>query len=134
MTIYSESDLATEAMRACGLTSIEEPLNAVEYADAVQSNGSVIQMLSTIGIPVWNGSEIEVPQPYFVELALRCSLPLQFKNGLIDHATMLRLIDVSEARLVVMAAPRGSSPLLASSNESTGNRPYWMPSTAASTL
>lgn len=132
MTTYTESDLATEAMRSCGLTSIEEPLNAVEFADAVQSNGSVIQMLSAIGIPVWNGSEISIPEQYFVELALRCSVPLQFKNGLIDHGTMLQLIDASEARLIVMAAPRGANPLISATNESTGNRPGWWPLTANS--
>ena len=124
MTTFTDSDLATETMRACGLTSIEEPLNAVEFADTLQSNASVIQMLSAIGIPVWNGSEVEIPEPYFIELAQRCSLPIQFKNGLIDHATMLTLIEASEARLVIMAAPRGSMPLLASSNESTG-RSWW---------
>jgi len=132
MTTFSDSDLATETMRACGLTSIEEPLNAVEFVDTLQSNNSVIQMLSQIGIPVWNGSEIEIPEPYFIELAQRCSLPIQFKNGLIDHRTMLTLIEASEARLVVMAAPRGAMPLLATSNESTGQR--WWPYTATSTL
>lgn len=132
MTTFTSTDLATETMRACGLTSIEEPLNAIEFADTVQSNGSVIQMLSSIGIPVWNGSEIDVPEQYFIELALRCSLPIQFKNGLIDHGTMLELIDASEARLIVMAAPRGASPLILSSNESTGRG--WMPLTASSCL
>lgn len=134
MTTYTATDLATETMRACGLTSIEEPLNAVEYADTVQSNGSVIQMLSTIGLPIWNGSELAIPQPYFIELALRCSVPLQFKNGLITHAEMLSIIEASETRLTVMAAPRGASPLLAESNESTGKRPGWWPYTATSTL
>lgn len=134
MTTYTETDLATETMRACGLTSIEEPLSAAEYVDVVQSNGSVIQMLATVGLPIWNGSEIDVPEAYFVELALRCSLPIQFKNGLIDHASMLTLIDASESRLTVMAAPRGSSPLIARTNESTGNRPGWWPNTASATL
>lgn len=134
MTSFSSTDLATETMRACGLTSIEEPLNAVEFTDVVQSNGSVIQMLSSIGLPIWNGSEIDVPEPYFIELALRCSLPIQFKNGLISHAEMLSLIEASEARLTVMAAPRGSMPLISSTNESTGQRPGWWPYTTASTL
>lgn len=122
MTTYSESDLATETLRSPGLTGIDETLSAAEYADVTQSNRSVITMLNTIGLPIWNGSEIEIPEEYFVELALRCSLPQQFKNGLITHGEMLAMIEASETRLIVMAAPRGAFPLLASSNESTGDR------------
>jgi len=132
MTTYTETDLATETLKSAGVVEIDGTLSASEFADATRSNSSVIQMLSTIGIPIWNGSEVEIPDQYFVELALRCSLPIQFKNGLITHAEMLQLIDASESRLIVMAAPRGSMPLLASSNESTGRG--WMPYTASSTL
>lgn len=122
MTVYSETDFATETLRSPGLVGIEDTLTGAEYADVTRSNRSVIGLLSAIGLPIWNGSEIEVPEEYLVELALRCSLPLQFKYGLIDHAAMLTMIDTSEARLTVMAAPRGAMPLLASSNESTGRR------------
>ena len=122
MTTYTETELATETLRSPGLIGIEETLSAAEYVDVTRSNRSVILALNTIGIPVWNGSVIEVPEEYFIELALRCSLPIQFKNGQITHVEMLSLIEASEARLVTMAAPRGSSPLIASSNESTGNR------------
>jgi hypothetical protein len=125
MTVYTESDLATETLKSAALVEIDGVLSAAEFVDVVRSNGSVIQMLATIGIPVWNGSEIDIPEPYFVELALRCSLPIQFKNGLIGHADMLSMIEASEARLVVMAAPRGSMPLIASSNESTGGRRFY---------
>lgn len=120
MTTYTETDLATETMRSPGLIGIDETMSGSEFADVTQSNRSVIATLNTIGLPIWNGSEINVPEEYFVELALRCSLPIQLKNGLIDHAAMLSMIDASESRLTVMAAPRGSHPLLASSNESTG--------------
>lgn len=122
MTVYTESDLATETLKSAALVEIDGVLSAAEFVDVVRSNGSVIQMLATIGIPVWNGSEIDIPEPYFIELALRCSLPIQFKNGLINHVEMLSLIETSEMRLVVMAAPRGSMPLISSTNESTGNR------------
>lgn len=132
MTTYTETDLATETLKSAGVVEIDGTLSASEFADATRSNGSVIQMLSAIGLPIWNGSEIEIPEHYFIELALRCSLPIQFKNGLITHAEMLSLIDASEARLTVMAAPRGAMPLISSSNESTG-RPGWWPYTATST-
>src|SRR5246127_4473611 len=95
MTTYTESDLATETMRAAGLTSIEEQLNAVEFADTVQSNSSVIATMNAIGLPIWNGSEIEIPDQYFIELAIRCSLPIQLKNGLIDTGTYLSMIDAA---------------------------------------
>ncbi len=119
---YTETDLATETLRSPGLIGIEDTLSAAEYDDVTRSNASIVRMLGVIGLPVWNGSEIDVPEEYFVELALRCSLPQQFKNGLISHADMLSLIDASEARLTTMAAPRGAMPLLAKSNESTGGR------------
>ena len=127
MTTYTETDLITEAYRAPGLIGIEETPSAAEVADAQVSNSSVIATMNTIGIPIWNGSVIDIPEEYFIELAMRLSLPLQFKNGMIDHATYLSLVDASEARLTVMAAPRGSSPLIAPTNESTG--PSWWPQT-----
>lgn len=122
MPTYTETDLATETLRTPGLLGIEETLSAAEYDDTVRSNASVIATMNTIGLPIWNGSEISVPQEYFVELAMRCSLPLQFKYGLVDHRTYLALVEASEARLTVMAAPRGAMPLLAKSNDSTGGR------------
>lgn len=125
MTTYTETELATETLRSPGLLGIEETMSAAEYDDVTRSNRSVIATLGSIGIPVWNGSEIDVPEEYFVELALRCSLPIQFKNGQISHGELLSMIDASEARLITMAAPRGSVPLLASSNDSTGGRPYF---------
>ena len=125
MTTYTESDLATETLKSASLVDIEGVLSAAEFVDTVRSNGSVVQMLGLIGLPIWNGSEIDVPEPYFIELALRCSLPIQFKNGMINHAEMLSLIEASETRLVVMAAPRGAMPLIASSNELTGGRPFY---------
>ena len=119
---YTEVDLATETLRSPGLLGIDETLSAAEYDDTIRSNRSVIATLNTIGLPIWNGSEIDIPEEYYVELAMRCSLPLQFKNGLISHADMLSMIEASESRLTVMAAPRGSNPLPASTNESTGYR------------
>ena len=125
MTTYSETDLATETLKSAGVVEIDGVLTAAEFADATRSNASVVGMLGKIGLPIWNGSELAVPEEYFIELALRCSLPIQFKNGLITHAEMLGLIEASETRLTVMAAPRGAMPLLASTNESTGRRGYY---------
>lgn len=129
MTTYTETDLITEAYRAPGLLGIDETPSAAEVEDARVSNSSVVATMGALGIPIWNGSAISVPEEYFIELAMRCSLPLQFKAGLIDHAKYLALVDASEARLTVMAAPRGSAPLELKSNESTG--PVWWPRTMA---
>lgn len=127
MTTYSETDLITEAYRSPGLIGIEETPSAAEVSDAQVSNASVVATMAALGVVIWNGSVLAVPEEYFVELAMRCSLPLQFKNGMINHATYLSLVDASEQRLTVMAAPRGSSPLLLETNESTG--PNWWPRT-----
>jgi hypothetical protein len=90
MTTYTETEFATETLRAPGLLGMEETLAAAEYDDVTRSNRSVVGILAAIGLPIWNGSEISVPEEYFVELAMRCSLPLQFKYGLVTHAEMLR--------------------------------------------
>lgn len=122
---YTESDLATETLRAPGLVGIDEVPSAAEWVDVVQSNRSVIQTMAKIGLPIWNGSEIQVPEEYFVELAMRCSLPIQFKNGLFEMPAYLSMIDESERRLTIMAAPRGSEPLIPRTDQSTGRRgPY----------
>lgn len=127
MTTYTESDLATETLRSAGLIGIDEVASAADLLDTERSNSSVLATLATIGLPVWNGSVIEVPEEYFVELSIRLSLPIRLKNGMISEAVYLQLIEASEARLTVMAAPRGSAPLELSTNESTG--PAWWPST-----
>lgn len=125
MTTYTEVDLATETLRSPGLLGIEETLAAAEYDDVIRSNRSVIATMGNIGLPIWNGSVISVPEEYFVELAMRCSVPLQFKYGLVTHAEMLAMVEASEARLTVMAAPRGAIPLLSQSNDSTrGGRTF----------
>lgn len=120
MTTYSESDLATETLRTPGLLGAEETPSAADFVDTEQSNRSVIATMASLGLPIWNGSAIAVPEEYFVELAVRCSLPIQMKNGLIDAQTYLGLIDESERRLTVMAAPKGAYPSTVRTNESTG--------------
>lgn len=132
MTTYSESDLATETLRSAGLIASDETPDAVDLLDAEQSNRSVIAMMTSLGLPIWNGSVIAVPEEYLIELSIRLSMPLRLKNGMIDEATYMQLVEASEARLTVMAAPRGSAPLELSTNESTG--PRWWPATMTSTF
>lgn len=125
MTTYTETELATEVLRSAGLIGSEETPSAADLEDAEQSNRSVIAIMNSIGLPIWNGSEISVPEEYFIELSIRLSMPLRLKYGMISEAAYLQLVEASEQRLTVMAAPRGSSPLILSSNESTG--PAWWP-------
>lgn len=127
MTTFTESDLATETLRSASLIGSEEVPSAVDLLDTEQSNSSVLATMATIGLPIWNGSEIEVPNEYFVELSIRLSMPLRLKYGMIDEITYLKLVDAAETRLTVMAAPRGAAPLEMSTNESTG--PGWWPQT-----
>src|ERR1044072_3088534 len=102
MTTYTEVELATETMHVPGLLGIEETLSAAEYEDVIRSNASAIAAMNSICVSIWNGSVIDVPEEYFLELAVRCSLPVQLKNGLIDHQTYLALVEASERRLTVM--------------------------------
>ncbi len=124
MTTYSESDLANQTLLTSGLIETNGTLSAEDYTAVTTSNRSVINMLNTLGIPVWNGSEISVPEEYFVELATRCSLPFQLRWGQINMQQYLGMVDECERRLIQMAAPRGSTPLLSATNESSSRRRY----------
>jgi hypothetical protein len=122
MTTYSESDLANQTLLTTGLIETNGTLSAEDYTAATTSNRSVINMLNALGIPVWNGSEISVPEEYFVELAMRCSLPFQLRWGQINMQQYLGMVDECERRLTLLAAPRGATPLLSATNESSQRR------------
>ena len=122
MTTYSESDLANQTLLTTGLIETNGTLTAEEYTAVVTSNRSIINMMNSIGIPIWNGSEISVPEEYFVELATRLSLPFQLRWGQISMQQYLGMVDECERRLALMAAPRAATPLLAPTNESSNRR------------
>lgn len=80
-------------------------------------------MLASIGLPIWNGSDMSVPLEYLAPLSRRVSLAVAPSFGLTDTATASLAMREAERYLTMMAAPRGSTPLLLRTNDATGRRP-----------
>lgn len=108
MPSYNENELATRTLRELGFVAAEETPSSADLNWAVETNASEIAMLSAIGIPIWNGSEIEVPQEYLTILARRCALAVAPSFGLMDLAKAQLAMREAERVLTMMASPQGA--------------------------
>lgn len=120
--IYSLSDLATRVLKDLGIVGVDEIPTADELADAEEVIGSEVQMLGTIGVPIWNGSEMAIPQEYLTVLSRRLGLAVAPSYGLIDMATAQLAMREAERYLTVMANPNGSNPLELIANDAIPRR------------
>lgn len=82
MTTYSSSDLATRVLRDLGLYGPDETPPADELTDAQEVIGSEIAQIGVRGMPIWNGSELSVPQEYLTALSRRLGLAVGPSYGL----------------------------------------------------
>lgn len=123
MTTFSQSDLATRVLRDLGLVAAEEIPSAADLEWAEETVSSEVGMLASIGLPIWNGSDMSVPLEYLAPLSRRVSLAVAPSFGLTDTATASLAMREAERYLTMMAAPRGSTPLLLRTNDATGRRP-----------
>src|SRR6185369_1157219 len=87
MTIYSQSDLATRVLRDLGLIGAEEVPSAADLQWSVETVGSEVALLGSIGLPIWNGSDLSVPLEYLAPLSRRVGLAVAPSFGLIDTAS-----------------------------------------------
>lgn len=122
MTTYSQSDLATRMLKDLGLLGAEEVASAADLDWAQETVSSEVAMLSSIGLPIWNGSDLSVPQEYLTPLSRRCGLAVAPSFGLMDPATALMAMREAERYLTVMANPRGGNPLPLRSNDAVPRR------------
>lgn len=67
---------------------------------ATETCESEIQMMAAKGIPVWNGSEVEIPSEYLTTLSRRIGLALGPSFGLGDQATAVQAIELAEINLL----------------------------------
>ena len=111
MTTYSLSDLATRVGKDLGLIGSEETPSAADLAWLEETCSGEIAMMSELGLPIWNGSELSIPQEYLTPLSRRVCLAVAPSFGLTDIATAQSAMKAAEMTLVVMAAPRGARPL-----------------------
>jgi len=84
MSTYSQSDLATRALRKSHV-GIDETPTAAELADAIELIGSETAALAVEGITIVNGSDEFVPQEQLEPLAAYFAITLKEDNGLISE-------------------------------------------------
>lgn len=121
MTTYSLSDLATRVLKDMGLVGADEVPSAADQAWAEETVSSEVQLLADIGLPIWNGSEMSVPQSYLTTLSRRIGLAVAPSFGMMSLSDAQMAMREAERYLTTLAAPR-TVPLTLRSNEATGNR------------
>lgn len=122
MTTYSRSDLATRVLKDLGLIPAEETISAVDLEWAGETVDGEVAMLGSIGLPIWNGSEMAVPQEYLTPLSRRIGLALAPSYGLMSPAEAQLAMREAERYLTVMAHPRGGRPLTLVTNDAAPPR------------
>lgn len=111
MTTYSRSDLATRIGRDLGVIGAEETPSAADLAWLEETVSSEVAMLGVVGMPIWNGSDMEIPQEYLTPLSRRIGLAVAASFGLTDLATAELAMERAENVLAKMAAPHAGRPL-----------------------
>lgn len=124
MTTYTQAELATRMLRDLGLIGAEETPSAADLEWAEETIGSEVPMLASLGLPIWNGSELSVPQEYLTLISRRCGAAIAPSYGLMTQADAIAVMELSERNLTLLAAPRGAMPLLLNANDSTRGRSF----------
>lgn len=109
-------------LKDLGLVYAEEVPSASDLAWATETVSSEVAMMASIGLPIWNGSDMSVPLEYLTILSRRCGLAIAPSFGLADVATAQLAMREAERYLTVMANPRAGSPLALRSDDATGGR------------
>lgn len=110
MTTYTQTDLATRSLRDYGLIGAEEVPSAADLEWANQTIESVVPTLAVIGLPIWNGSEAQVPAEYLVPLSKRIGLDMASSFGLMGPVETEAAKTAMERTLTLMANPRRGDP------------------------
>jgi hypothetical protein len=108
MTTYTTNELATRVLKDLGLVAAEETPSAADLSWAVETVESEVQMLNAKGIPIWNGSEVEVPQEYLTALSRRLGLAVGPSFGLMSIADAEQMMPVAEANLRILGSTPGT--------------------------
>ena len=122
MTTYSKADLATRVLKDMGFVGADETASADDQSWAEETVGSEVQLLAAIGLPIWNGSEMAVPEEYLTVLSRRIGLAVAPSFGMMSMADAQLAMREAERYLTVMAAPRAATPLTMRTNDATGSR------------
>ncbi len=121
MTTYNEDEFATRVLKDLGLVGADETPSAADLAWAKETALTEIMMLAAIDLPIWNGSEMAIPQEYLGVLSRRVGLAVAPSFGMMDVASAEQAMRAAEYNLTLMAAPR-STPLTLTTNDAIKSR------------
>lgn len=107
MTTYTDDQFATRVLKDLGLVAAEETPSYADLEWAKETAMSEILMLNALGIPIWNGSELDIPPEYLSTLSRRVGLAIAPSFGLTDLAAAQNAMRAAENALTILAAPRG---------------------------
>ncbi len=121
MTTKTQTELATRVLRDLGLIGAEEVPSAADLEFANETIESVVPTLAAVGLPIWNGSEAQVPLEYFVPLSKRIGLDIAPGFGLTDPVEAESAKRSMEQTLTLMANPRRGDPGTVRSDQDFGS-------------
>jgi hypothetical protein len=116
MTTYTETQFATRILKDLGIIGAEETPTSADLEWAKETAASEISLLAATGIPIWNGSEVTIPQEYLSTLSRRVCLAVAPSYGATDMATAQNAMREAERQLTVLAAPRSRPRLLSAAD------------------
>jgi hypothetical protein len=94
-------------LRDLGLIGAEETPSAADLQFAKETAETEIMLLSALGMPLWNGSEVSIPQEYLGILSRRVGLALAPAFGLADGPAVEQAMKIIERNLTILAAVPG---------------------------
>lgn len=106
MTTYTEDDFANRVLKDLGLVGAEETPTAADLEWAKETALSEIMMLAALQLPIWNGSELSIPQEYLTTLSRRVCLAVAPSFGLASLPDAQNAMREAERSLTLLAAPR----------------------------
>lgn len=87
MTSYTTTQLATRVLKDVGLIGADETPSSIDLNWSIETCQAEIELLASKGVPIWNGSQFDVPLNYYTALSRRIGLAVAPSFGLIDLAT-----------------------------------------------
>lgn len=111
MTTYTANQFATRVLKDLGIIGAEETPTSADLEWAKETAASEIKLLSALDMPIWDGSELAVPQEYLTALSRRVCLAVVPSYGVASLAEATMAMREAERYLAELAAPRGAKPL-----------------------
>lgn len=117
MTVYTEEEAVTHMLRTGSIVDSDASPSANDLDWGTTLFRSEVGLLASIGMPIWNGSVMAVPEEYMNILARRVWLAAEPTFGLSSVANAQLAMREAERYLTVMAAPRMATPSALRSND-----------------